>query len=38
MIQDKARFDCGDDDTPAKLAKRMLGNAPKSIRSLFTAV
>ena len=35
MIQDKARFDCGDDDTPAELARRMLDNAPPSIRSLF---
>src|SRR5918993_288443 len=35
MIQDKARFDCGDDDSPAKLATRMLANAPPSIRSLF---
>ena len=35
MIQDKARFDCGDDDTPAKLAERMLKIAPPSIRSLF---
>jgi hydroxymethylbilane synthase len=36
MIQDKARFECGDDDTPAKLAQRMLDRAPPSIRSLFT--
>jgi hydroxymethylbilane synthase len=35
MIQDKARFDCGDHDSPAKLAERMLANAPPSIRSLF---
>ncbi len=35
MVQDKARFDCGDDDTPAKLARRMLEAAPPSIRSLF---
>ncbi|MEO7365473.1 MAG: hydroxymethylbilane synthase [Sphingomicrobium sp.] len=35
MIQDKARFECGDCDTPAGLAHRMLANAPPSIRSLF---
>ncbi len=35
MIQDKARFDCGDDNTPAKLAERMLERAPPAIRSLF---
>ncbi len=35
MIQDKARFDCGDCDTPAELALRMLERAPQSIRSLF---
>jgi hydroxymethylbilane synthase len=35
MIQDKARFDCGDDNTPEGLARRMLEAAPQSIRSLF---
>jgi hydroxymethylbilane synthase len=35
MIQDKARFDCGDDNTPQKLAQRMLERAPPAIRSLF---
>jgi hydroxymethylbilane synthase len=35
MVEDKAVFDCGDDDAPRKLALRMLGNAPASIRSLF---
>ena len=35
MIQDKARFDCGDGDTPTALARRMLDRAPDSIRSLF---
>jgi hydroxymethylbilane synthase len=35
MIQDKARFECGDCDTPADLARRMLERAPESIRSLF---
>ena len=37
MIQDKARFDCGDESTPAALAKRMLDKAPESIRRLFSA-
>ena len=36
MIQDKARFECGDCDTPADLARRMLEKAPPSIRSLFS--
>ncbi|MBA2467619.1 MAG: hydroxymethylbilane synthase, partial [Sphingomonas sp.] len=35
MIQDKARFDCGDDDVPESLARRMLEAAPPAIRSLF---
>ena len=35
MIEDKAVFECGDDDCPRKLALRMLENAPASIRSLF---
>jgi hydroxymethylbilane synthase len=35
MIQDKARFECGDCDTPAELARKMLERAPESIRSLF---
>ena len=35
MIQDKARFDCGDDETPEELARSMLERAPPSIRSLF---
>ncbi|MEO6581389.1 MAG: hydroxymethylbilane synthase [Sphingomicrobium sp.] len=35
MIQDKARFECGDCKTPARLALRMLDNAPAAIRSLF---
>jgi hydroxymethylbilane synthase len=35
MVEDKAVFDCGDDDAPRKLALRMLENAPASIRSLF---
>src|SRR3990170_3241075 len=31
MIQDKARFDCGDDATPEGLARRMLEAAPPAI-------
>jgi hydroxymethylbilane synthase len=37
MIQDKTRFDCGDDDSPEGLARRMLERAPDSIRRLFAA-
>lgn len=37
MIQDKARFDCGDDATPETLARGMLEKAPESIRRLFAA-
>jgi hydroxymethylbilane synthase len=37
MIQDKARFDCGDDASPEGLARRMLEAAPAAIRSLFSA-
>jgi hydroxymethylbilane synthase len=38
MIEDKAVFECGDDDWPGKLALRMLEAAPASIRSLFATV
>jgi hydroxymethylbilane synthase len=38
MIEDKAVFECGDDDNPRKLALRMLEGAPPSIRSLFAKV
>jgi len=37
MVEDRAVFDCGDDKTPAKLAKEMLAKAPESIRRLFAA-
>ena len=37
MVEDRAVFDCGDDKTPAKLAKAMLAKAPESIRRLFEA-
>jgi len=30
-------FDCGDDETPASLAREMLAKAPESIRRLFAA-
>lgn len=36
MVEDKAVFDCGDDDTPEGLARRMLEAAPDSIRRLFS--
>jgi hydroxymethylbilane synthase len=35
MVEDRAVFDCGDDETPAKLARELLARAPESIRSLF---
>ena len=35
MVEDRAVFDCGDDETPADLARKMLSAAPESIRSLF---
>jgi hydroxymethylbilane synthase len=37
MVEDRAVFDCGDDRTPANLAKAMLARAPESIRRLFAA-
>ena len=36
MIEDKAVFECGDDETPRALALRMLDNAPDAIRRLFS--
>jgi hypothetical protein len=30
-------FDCGDEKTPAKLAKNLLARAPEAIRRLFGA-
>ncbi len=35
IVEDRAVFECGDDKTPAKLAKTMLAAAPESIRRLF---
>ena len=35
MIEEKTVFECGDDDSPRKLALLMLKGAPPSIRSLF---
>ena len=35
MVEERAVFDCGDHETPAELARAMLGKAPESIRSLF---
>jgi hydroxymethylbilane synthase len=37
MVEDRAVFDCGDLDTPAELARSLLGRAPESIRRLFAA-
>jgi hydroxymethylbilane synthase len=37
MVEDRAVFECGDDETPAKLARDMLAKAPDSIRRLFVA-
>jgi hydroxymethylbilane synthase len=37
MIEQRAVFDCDDEDTPAELAREMLAKAPESIRSLFAA-
>jgi len=35
MVEDRAVFDCGDNDTPAELARKLLASAPESIRRLF---
>jgi hydroxymethylbilane synthase len=35
MVEDRAVFDCGDLDAPAELARKLLAEAPESIRSLF---
>jgi hydroxymethylbilane synthase len=35
QVQEDTIFECGDLDTPGKLARKMLKQAPKSIRSLF---
>src|SRR3954449_1506752 len=35
MVEDRAVFDCGDNDTPEALARSLLAKAPESIRSLF---
>jgi hydroxymethylbilane synthase len=37
MVEDRAVFDCGDDETPAELAKKLLAEATESIRRLFAA-
>jgi hydroxymethylbilane synthase len=37
MVEDRVVFDCGDDETPAELARKLLAEAPESIRKLFTA-
>jgi hydroxymethylbilane synthase len=35
MVEDRVVFDCGDGHAPAELARKLLANAPESIRSLF---
>jgi hydroxymethylbilane synthase len=35
MVEQRAVFDCGDDEAPAELARALLAKAPESIRSLF---
>ena len=35
MVEDRAVFDCGDDKTPEELARKLLSEAPESIRRLF---
>lgn len=35
MVEDRAVFDCGDNDAPAELARSLLAKAPESIRRLF---
>ena len=37
MVEDRAVFDCGDDNTPEALARDMLARAPDAIRRLFDA-
>lgn len=37
MVEQRAGFECGDDKTPAELAREMLAKAPESIRRLFAA-
>src|SRR4051812_3191170 len=37
VVEQRAVFDCGDEKTPATLAKEMLERAPDSIRRLFSA-
>jgi hydroxymethylbilane synthase len=37
MVEQRAVFDCGDDDTPAATARELLGKAPESIRGLFAS-
>jgi hydroxymethylbilane synthase len=37
MVEDRAVFDCGETDAPAELARKLLAEAPESIRRLFAA-
>ena len=36
MVEDRAVFDCGEQNPPAELARSLLSRAPASIRSLFS--
>jgi hydroxymethylbilane synthase len=37
MVEERAMFECDDEQTPAELAREMLAKAPESIRRLFAA-
>jgi hypothetical protein len=37
MVEDRVVFDCGEDDPPRELARKLLAEAPESIRRLFEA-
>jgi hydroxymethylbilane synthase len=37
QLRDEAQFECGDHETPKRLALTMLENSPESIRTLFAA-
>jgi hydroxymethylbilane synthase len=37
MVEDRAVFDCGEEEKAAELARALLAEAPESIRRLFGA-
>jgi hydroxymethylbilane synthase len=37
LVENRAGFECGDDEAPAELARSLLASAPESIRRLFGA-